>query len=333
MTPFATPRPRRRATALALLLGAVLGLLLAGAGPASAHAKVSATDPAEAAVLKRVPPEALARFSRLAFAAVAVLAATGLYQSWRLVGSWDALVSTGYGKLLLLKTAAVVAMLAVAGAGRPGEGAHDARTATAPARDTGSSGDDVEGSLLTRSGTESPRTDTEEPGTGAGEAGPAGRLRCSVAVEAALAVVVLGITTGLTDTTPGRTDTAAATPAPAAAPAYPTGVSLMVPFDTGGRNGTGKVLVSLGPASVGRNQVQAVAYAFDNGFASVPELRITFTSTEHGIGPLDAHLKDMGGYWETGNLQLPAAGRWKMAVTVRTSDTDQATATRTVTVR
>jgi copper transport protein len=64
----------------------------------------------------------------------------------------------------------------------------------------------------------------------------------------------------------------------------------------------------------------------------VPELRITFTSTERGIGPLDAHLKD-GGYWETGILQLPAADRWKMAVTVRTSDTAQVTATRTVTVR
>jgi copper transport protein len=64
----------------------------------------------------------------------------------------------------------------------------------------------------------------------------------------------------------------------------------------------------------------------------VPELRITFHSTERGIDPLDAHLKD-GGYWETGILQLPAAGRWKMAVTVRTSDTDEATATRTITVR
>jgi len=60
-----------------------------------------------------VPREAVTRFSRLALGGVAVLAATGLYQSWRQVGSWSALTSTPYGRLLLIK-AGLVALLLVA---------------------------------------------------------------------------------------------------------------------------------------------------------------------------------------------------------------------------
>jgi copper transport protein len=43
------------------------------------------------------------RFSRVAFGSVIVLAGTGVYQAWRQVGSWDALTSTSYGRLLLVK--------------------------------------------------------------------------------------------------------------------------------------------------------------------------------------------------------------------------------------
>lgn len=55
-----------------------------------------------------------ARFSRLALGSVAVLAATGLYQAFREVGSFAALTGTPYGKLLLIKTAVFVLVVAVA---------------------------------------------------------------------------------------------------------------------------------------------------------------------------------------------------------------------------
>ena len=48
---------------------------------------------------------AVRRFSRVAFGSVLVLVATGLYQSWRQVGSWSALTGTAYGQLLLVKVA------------------------------------------------------------------------------------------------------------------------------------------------------------------------------------------------------------------------------------
>ncbi|MGW2015848.1 copper resistance CopC/CopD family protein [Streptomyces sp. NPDC001927] len=57
---------------------------------------------------------AVERFSKIAFGSVVVLAATGLYQSWRQVGSWSALTGTAYGRLLLVKIGLVAVLLGIA---------------------------------------------------------------------------------------------------------------------------------------------------------------------------------------------------------------------------
>jgi copper transport protein len=54
------------------------------------------------------------RFSAIAFGSVVALAATGLYQSWRQVGSWSALTGTTYGQLLLAKIALVAVLVGIA---------------------------------------------------------------------------------------------------------------------------------------------------------------------------------------------------------------------------
>lgn len=51
------------------------------------------------------------RFSEIAFWSVVALVSTGVFQGYRQVGSVDALTSTTYGKLLLIKTGVVAAML------------------------------------------------------------------------------------------------------------------------------------------------------------------------------------------------------------------------------
>ncbi|MET8495926.1 copper resistance CopC/CopD family protein [Streptomyces microflavus] len=61
-----------------------------------------------------VPPEAVVRFSKVAFLSVCVLAVTGLYQSWRQVGTLSALMDTRFGQLLLLKAAGVGLLLGLA---------------------------------------------------------------------------------------------------------------------------------------------------------------------------------------------------------------------------
>ena len=57
---------------------------------------------------------ATSRFSRLALGSVAVLAATGLYQAFREVGSLGDLTGTSYGRLLLAKTAVFLLVIAIA---------------------------------------------------------------------------------------------------------------------------------------------------------------------------------------------------------------------------
>ncbi|MFJ4962567.1 copper resistance CopC/CopD family protein [Streptomyces sp. NPDC088729] len=57
---------------------------------------------------------AVRRFSRVAFGSVLVLAATGIYQSWRQVGSWSALTGTRYGQLLILKIVLIAVLLGIA---------------------------------------------------------------------------------------------------------------------------------------------------------------------------------------------------------------------------
>ncbi|MFJ2262277.1 copper resistance CopC/CopD family protein [Streptomyces sp. NPDC087844] len=68
-------------------------------------------------VLYRAPSierSAVQRFSQVAFGSVAVLVVTGIYQSWRQVGSWTALTGTWYGQLLLIKVGLVVVLVGIA---------------------------------------------------------------------------------------------------------------------------------------------------------------------------------------------------------------------------
>ncbi|MGP3926984.1 hypothetical protein [Streptomyces sp. 8N616] len=129
------------------------------------------------------------------------------------------------------------------------------------------------------------------------------RLRRSVAVETLIAVAVLALTVSLTSTEPGRTAkqnaAASVSGAPAPPPAGSFGlVSFTVPFDTGAPNGTGrgKVEINVSPGRTGRNEPQAVVFGPDDGIVTVPEMRITFTSTAKNIGPLDTKIKNAGGY-------------------------------------
>ena len=59
-------------------------------------------------------------FSRVAFGCVVVAVLTGSVQSWRELGSIDALTSTRFGHLLLLKLAAVVVIIGIAAVSRVG---------------------------------------------------------------------------------------------------------------------------------------------------------------------------------------------------------------------
>ena len=265
----------------------------------------------------------VARFSRLAFISVTVLVVTGVYQSWRGVGSWNALTGTSYGRILLVKLGAVVLLLAAAAWSRQ----WTARLAGAEVP--------LQVPELVKTGADGTPSSTGRdegealPDPGAGDGSPDGYrrgLRRSVLLEVAVGVTVLVITTLLTNTLPGR---AAAEAQQTATPAGISAASVtMVPFRVG--DAGGKVQITLDPGRVGLNSVEAVVYGPDGGFATVPELRLSFTLPSQRIGPLDANIKDEGGYWGTNTLNLPIAGTWTMKVTVRTSDIDQVSVERQV---
>jgi copper resistance protein D len=58
------------------------------------------------------------RFSTLGIASVGTVLATGIVNTFELTGSWAALFGTGYGRLLLVKVALFLAMLAIAAVNR-----------------------------------------------------------------------------------------------------------------------------------------------------------------------------------------------------------------------
>ncbi|UQS31624.1 copper resistance protein CopC/CopD [Streptomyces fradiae] len=296
---------------------------------------------------------AVGRFSRLAFGAVAVLAATGLYQSWRQVGSWSALTGTAYGRLLLLKLGLVAVLLGVGWVSRGWT-----RRLAEPARGASHGADD-------ESRAEETGAAESGPGTGAGPVPDAGvadpvraaqlarqraavatarrrrvrdadparaGLRRSVLAETAVVVVLLAVTTALTTTEPGRTqeqvDRAQAVGA-TAVPDRPVDVTL--PFDTGGPDGTGTVRLTLDPGRSGANALRVDVDGTDGRARDVAELKVSFTLDEREIGPLAIALdKDAPGRWTARSARLPLPGDWRIRVTVRTSDIDQTTIDKNV---
>ncbi|MFS8203324.1 copper resistance protein CopC (plasmid) [Streptomyces sp. CWNU-52B] len=279
-----------------------------------------------------LPAAVVHRFSRLAFVSVAVLVLTGVYQSWRGLGSWDAVFGTSYGRLLVAKAGAVALLLAAAGFSRrwtarlTDEAAQPSKALVLePAGVVGAVGVDADVST------------PPSPPAAAGppdETGTSHRsLRRSVLAEVVVGVTVLVITTVLTGTQPGRAEreTAAAAGATAGAAADGrTASTTLIPFDVGTPGGHGKVQIVLEPGRVGENTVEAVVIGPDGGIATVPEIRLSFTLRSQKIGPIDAKLTDQGGYWGTRSLNLPLAGTWTMKVTIRTSDIDQVAETRRV---
>ncbi|MEU6809596.1 copper resistance protein CopC [Streptomyces sp. NPDC046831] len=155
-------------------------------------------------------------------------------------------------------------------------------------------------------------------------------LRRSVLMEAGVAVVLLAVTTVLTQTEPGRTEEEAKAAATAAASSSSGGaVTLDMPFDTGGPDGKGVVRIDLDPARVGGNEMHVYVERPNGRGFDVPEVKIAFTLTTKKVGPLPVvpdHITT--GHWAASGVQIPMAGDWEVAVTVRTSAIDQVTVTK-----
>ncbi|MFH8293476.1 copper resistance CopC/CopD family protein [Streptomyces sp. NPDC018059] len=314
-----------------------------------------------------VEAAAVRRFSRVAFTSVVVLAATGLYQSWRQVGSWSALTGTSYGQLLLVKIGLVAVLVGVASVSRRWTGriaseaggvapeaaaaavveqrtAKKSVTVTAPAgeaADTAGAGgskdsEDYSGDSKDYSGDSERSAQLARQRAAMAtarekrirDADPhRSGLRRSVLTEAGVAVVLLAVTTALTTTEPGRTQEEAAKATAAVAEARRSGpLTLKVPFDTGGQDGKGTVRLELDPGRTGSNDLHVYVKRPNGSAFDIPEVKVSFTLKSKDLGPLPVTPSHIGtGHWTASGVQIPMAGDWKIAVTVRTSDIDQVT--------
>nr|WP_234439885.1 copper resistance protein CopC [Streptomyces bicolor] len=315
-----------------------------------------------------VGASAVRRFSRVAFGSVLALVATGIYQSWRQLGSWSAFTGTRYGQLLLVKIGLVVLLVGVAWISRRWT-ARLVDTVVGKAKDADGgetekgTGEDEKAHAAAQSRA-SAATSTSGSGkkgasaavSGKGDAKRAAQLarqqaaidtarqkqqrdadpnrfglRRSVLAEAGVAVVLLAVTTMLTSTEPGRTEQEArAATSSASADASSSGaLTLDMSFDTGGEDGKGVVRVDLDPARVGGNEMHVYVQRPNGRAFDIPEVKIAFTLESQDIGPLPVvpdHIST--GHWSASGVQIPMAGEWKIAVTVRTSDIDQATVSK-----
>ncbi|GGV40138.1 copper resistance CopC/CopD family protein [Streptomyces spectabilis] len=349
-----------------------------------------------------IDASAVRRFSAVAFGSVIALAATGLYQSWRQVGSWTALVETDYGQLLLIKIGLVVVLVGIASVSRRWTGriiaeagglAPEAAATAVVEQRTGTVG--AKNSAAAKSATTKATTakgattkkkpvavahssktgvaasvDTDDRADDRADGGKAGAktgakdggddkraaqlarqraavdaarekrvrdadphrsgLRRSVLAEVGVAVVLLAVTTALTSTEPGRTEEEAKN-AVSSAPRTAGPVKIKIPFDTGGQDGKGTVRLELDPGRTGSNDLHVYATRPNGSAFDIPEVKIAFTLKAKDVGPLPvAPDRIATGHWSASGVQIPMAGDWKVAVTVRTSDIDQVTLDKNV---
>ncbi|MGW0649250.1 copper resistance CopC/CopD family protein [Streptomyces umbrinus] len=327
-----------------------------------------------------IEPDAVRRFSRIAFGSVAVLAATGIYQSWRQLGSWSAFTGTSYGQLLLVKIGLVVVLVGIAWISRrwtarlsqapAAKTVKAAKTsaatpvkattktpAKASAKTSAAASAKASATAATSEKSEDEDRETEdekEPAAipaGGGDGKRATQLarqraavatasekrvrdadplrsglRRSVLAEAGVAVVLLAVTTVLTSTEPGRTVEEAEAATAASSQEATGALAVDIPFDTGGKDGKGLARVEIDPARVGGNDMHVYVQRPNGKAFDIPEVKVSFTLKAKDIGPLPVVPDRIAtGHWTASGVQIPMAGNWAIAVTVRTSDIDQVT--------
>ncbi|MER5868524.1 copper resistance protein CopC [Streptomyces sp. NPDC002044] len=302
--------------------------------------------------------EAVRRFSKVAFVSVVVLAVTGVYQSWRQLGSWSALTGTDYGRLLLLKVGLVAVLVGIAYVSRRWTGRLLDTPAAAPREDAralapldvpretvrGVSRETTSVSRETEPATvpsdpkrtaqlarqQAARETAREKRVRDAEPDRTG-LRRSVLAEAGVAVVLLAVTTVLTSTEPGRAVEREAGRGSTSTAVPDRAVKITLPFDTGGPSGKGDVRIELDPGRVGANTLHIWADSPEGQPLDLPEVKVAFTLPAKDIGPLPL-VPDRAapGHWTASGVQLPLTGEWRIDVTVRTSDIDQTTVQKTV---
>jgi copper transport protein len=245
------------------------------------------------------------RFSRVATVCVVTIIVTGAFQTWRLVGSLDAMRTTDFGRILIVKLVLFALMVVVATFSR--EIVH--RLAGAPRRHArrvpvvaGGADDDP----TRTSGAEDPTIELRA-------------LRRSVWGEVAFGVAILAATALLVNAAPAG-----------GAGGLPSGGAVTVAM----RTGPVRVDVTVAPAQRGRNDIHVSTLTPAGAPKDVMELTMTFGLPDRRIEALDVPLRRLGpGHYLSPGFEIPIAGDWRVTAKALLSDVDQVTLTDEVTIR
>jgi copper transport protein len=210
----------------------------------------------------------LARFSALAGSLLFAVALAGTVLGWRILGAWSGFVDTRYGLLLLVKIGLALAVAAV--------GAWNRFVVLPRVRDAAGFDD---------------RTRT------------AGSVSRTMAVEASLIVVLLGVTGFLVNASPR--------PVPVEVPPGRTGVAVETVGDL-------EVYAGLSPRRQGQNVLQVQVQDQSGEPVTPPRPPVVeVRSGEVDLGAVELATIGVGTY--TADVVLPSPGRWEVQVALRTS--------------
>jgi copper transport protein len=140
--------------------------------------------------------------------------------------------------------------------------------------------------------------------------GAAPRLRMLIIIEASVAVVVLGVTSVLVQTTPANT-------ASQSAPLIQSATM---------RTNLYTLSVDIDPGSSGANEIHMYANTPDGQPAVIEEWTVKASNPGLGIEAIDAAVLAFGTNHAVAQIGIPAGGTWHFTFTLRTTAIDEATA-------
>jgi copper transport protein len=276
LVPLAVTANLTHLVAMTMWLGG-LAMIVVSLGPADRGADLATVLP---------------RFSRLAFGCLSTLVVTGTFMAWREVGSVDALTSTGYGRVLLVKLLGVLALLALGNMARRWVGRH------LPSR--------PRSRVLLGAASVVPATEMTFRPMEYGKP-ELRRLRGGLLAELVIAFVVLGLTAALVAIVPGRQD-------------------LVRPFHRV-LSGSGlTVVLDIPNPRVGDAILHVMVTTSDGRPQPITALTGSISKVSPPLGPLPLEPRSPGGASPTGmedlGMNLSAPGEWTLRLSVQTTPID-----------
>jgi len=257
---------------------------------------------------------AVGRFSQLAFAAVAVIAVTGVLRAVPEVGSFGALVSTSFGVTLLIKSALFVALMGIAWRNRY----RLVPKIAGPALAAPGVLSPVMGGAPTDPPERVVSPESQPSGPGASPAGGAaaraiGSLQRSVRSEVGLAAIVLLVAAVLSELPPASFVNAAGQNT-----ASPSVTVTGSDFAT-----TTRVGLTASPGTVGPNRFTVHVLGYDSGRPiSARGVRLEFSLPSNPNVASSLNLtRGHGGTWTGQGTNLSIDGQWDIDVVVQEAAT------------